>query len=184
MIKGPGLGGPKTRKSPRPQLLRSANFKDYRFLQVFYPTRGILAWYSRETGILQPLPGADDPAIRPHATPSGVPMASTSSSPEPRRRTPTRRDAKLAKYANDPNETQIQFDLYRIPFNEGKGGTPGTHRRRLGERHEQQLPEGLARRHAGSSSSGRNGQLMRPDSQLYIVPAEGGKARGCDATRR
>ena len=21
-----------------------ANFKDYRFLQVFYPTRGILAW--------------------------------------------------------------------------------------------------------------------------------------------
>jgi hypothetical protein len=38
-----------------------ANFKDYRFLQVFYPTRGILAWYSKETGKLQPLPGADDP---------------------------------------------------------------------------------------------------------------------------
>ena len=38
-----------------------ANFKDYRFLQVFYPTRGILAWYSRATGMLQPLPGADDP---------------------------------------------------------------------------------------------------------------------------
>ena len=26
------------------------NFKDYRFLQVFYPTRGILEWYSRATG--------------------------------------------------------------------------------------------------------------------------------------
>ena len=38
-----------------------ANFTDYRFLQVFYPTRGILAWYSRATGMLQPLPGADDP---------------------------------------------------------------------------------------------------------------------------
>jgi hypothetical protein len=25
-----------------------ANFKDYRFLQVFYPTRGILAWYDRD----------------------------------------------------------------------------------------------------------------------------------------
>jgi hypothetical protein len=35
-----------------------ANFTDYRFLQVFFPTRGILAWYSRNTGILQPLPGA------------------------------------------------------------------------------------------------------------------------------
>jgi len=39
----------------------TANFKDYRFLQVFYPTRGILAWYSRATGRIQPLPGADDP---------------------------------------------------------------------------------------------------------------------------
>ena len=37
-----------------------ANFTDYRFLQVFYPTRGILAWYSKATGMLQPLPGADE----------------------------------------------------------------------------------------------------------------------------
>src|SRR5579863_8992993 len=36
------------------------NFKDYRFLQVFYPTRGILAWYNRETGDREPLPGGDD----------------------------------------------------------------------------------------------------------------------------
>ncbi|HXW13202.1 MAG TPA: hypothetical protein VEN79_01730, partial [Terriglobia bacterium] len=37
------------------------NFKDYHFLQVFYPTRGILAWYDRATGRRQALPGADDP---------------------------------------------------------------------------------------------------------------------------
>ena len=37
------------------------NFKDYRFLQVFYPTRGILAYYDRATGRREPLPGADDP---------------------------------------------------------------------------------------------------------------------------
>jgi hypothetical protein len=37
------------------------NFKDYRFLQVFHPTRGILAWHSRVSGQTQPLPGADDP---------------------------------------------------------------------------------------------------------------------------
>ena len=23
---------------------------------------------------------------------------------------------------NDPNETQIQYDLYRVPFNDGRGG--------------------------------------------------------------
>lgn len=39
------------------------NFKDYRFLQVFYATRGILVWYSRATGRRQALPGADDPAL-------------------------------------------------------------------------------------------------------------------------
>jgi hypothetical protein len=35
------------------------NFTDYRFLQVFYPTRGILAVYNRATGRREPLPGAD-----------------------------------------------------------------------------------------------------------------------------
>lgn len=39
-----------------------ANFKDYRFLQVFYPTRGVLAWYNRATRQIETLPGADDPA--------------------------------------------------------------------------------------------------------------------------
>jgi hypothetical protein len=38
-----------------------SNFKDYRFLQVFYSTRGILAWYDRTAKTLKPLPGADDP---------------------------------------------------------------------------------------------------------------------------
>ena len=39
-----------------------ANFPNYRFVQVFFPTRGILAWYSTETGEMRALPGADDPA--------------------------------------------------------------------------------------------------------------------------
>ena len=28
----------------------------------------------------------------------------------------------LATHANDPNEVQLRYDLYRIPFNDGKGG--------------------------------------------------------------
>ena len=35
--------------------------RDYGFGQVFFPTRGVLAWYTRASGKLQPLPGADDP---------------------------------------------------------------------------------------------------------------------------
>ena len=49
----------RSRISPTPIIV--TNFSDYRFLQVFYPTRGILAWYSRATGLRKPLPGASDP---------------------------------------------------------------------------------------------------------------------------
>jgi hypothetical protein len=100
-----------------------ANFKDYRFLQVFYPTRGILAWYDRETKKFQPLPGADDPRFV---------QASAVWSPDGKylvfaraeAREPFRADGKLAAYANDPTEVAIQYDLYRIPFNHGLGGKP------------------------------------------------------------
>ena len=37
------------------------NFWDYKINQVFYPTRGILAFFSRATGEITALPGADDP---------------------------------------------------------------------------------------------------------------------------
>ena len=33
-------------------------------------------------------------------------------------------DGKMAAFANDPEEVKIQYDLYRIDFNGGKGGTP------------------------------------------------------------
>ena len=38
-----------------------SNFVNYKFLQVFHPTRGILACYSAETGEMKGFPGADDP---------------------------------------------------------------------------------------------------------------------------
>ena len=41
--------------------LHTVNFRDYRFIQTFYPTRGILGWYNRKTGKMGALPGADDP---------------------------------------------------------------------------------------------------------------------------
>jgi Flp pilus assembly protein TadD len=153
-----------------------ANFLDYRFLQVFYPTRGTLAWYDRQTNRLERLPGADDPR---YVQAGGVWsrdgkyvvfMRAAAQSPYPP-------GVPLAMYANDPKETQVRYDLYRIPFNEGRGGE--------------------AQRIAGASENGmsnsfpkispdgrwvvfvqaRNGMVMRPDGKLYIVPFEGGEAR-------
>jgi len=152
------------------------NFKDYRFLQVFYPTAGILAWYDRTTGREQPLPGADDSR---YVQTDGVwsPDGKYLVFARAEARNPYPADGKLAQYSNDPAEVQIQYDLYRIPFNEGRGGEP--------EPIKGASANGMSNTFPKVSPDGRwivfvkckNGQLMRPDSQLYIAPVEGGEAR-------
>ena len=152
------------------------NFKDYRFIQVFFPTRGSLAWYSRETGQLLTLPGADDPQyVQTDAFWSPdekylVFARALAEDPFPEGRP-------KAEYANDPNETQIQYDLYRIPFNDGKGGVAepllGASQNGMSNSFPKVSPDGKWIVYVQA----KNGLLMRPDSQLYIVPAEGGVAR-------
>jgi tetratricopeptide (TPR) repeat protein len=180
MINDPGKGqSDYQRRKLAEDLVRSfyvANFKDYRFLQVFYPTRGILAWYSRDSGRLQPLPGADDTRyVQANATwsPDGEYLVFVRAAA---------RDAyspgvQPAEYANDPNETQIQYDLYRIPFNGGKGGRAeliaGASQNGMSNSFPKISPDGRWIVYVQS----RNGLLMRPDGQLYIVPATGGQAR-------
>ncbi|HET8548793.1 MAG TPA: tetratricopeptide repeat protein [Bryobacteraceae bacterium] len=157
-----------------------ANFKDYRFLQVFYPTRGILTWYSRATGRLQALPGADDPRyVHTNATWSPDGKYLVFARAEARDAYPE--GSKLAETANDPNETQIRYDLYRIPFNDGKGGraepVAGASANGMSNSFPKISPDGRWIVYVQA----RNGLLMRPDSQLYIVPAEGGRPRRLSA---
>jgi Tfp pilus assembly protein PilF len=150
------------------------NFTDYRYLQVFYPTRGILAYYTRGSDEFAALPGADNPTYV-HCDPVWSPdgkwlvfaraIALDSEVDIP------------AAYANDPGELPIQYDLYRIPFANGQGGEP--------ERIEGASSNGMSNTFPKVSPDGkwivfvkcRNGQLMRPDSELWIVPFEGGEAR-------
>ena len=154
----------------------SANFRDYRFLQVFYPTRGILAWYSRATGHLQPVPGADDAR---YVQTDGVwsPDGKYLVFARAEARNPYPEGYIPAEYANDPNESQIQYDLYRVSFNEGKGGQPeliaGASQNGMSNNFPKVSPDGRWIVFVRC----RNGQLMRPDSRLYIVPFKGGEAR-------
>jgi len=153
-----------------------ANFKDYRFLQVFYPARGILSWYSRRTEVLRPLAGAADPRyVQMGAvwSPDGqylVFARAQATDPDPP-------GVPLAKFANDPNELQLQYDLYRIPFHNGEGGVPepiaGASHNSMSNTFPKVSPDGRWIVFVEC----RNGELMRPDSQLYIVPAGGGRAR-------
>ncbi len=151
-------------------------YYNYGFGQVFYPTRGILAWYSKETGKLEPLPGADDPQyVQACAfwSPDGKFLVFSRA----RARDPYYPGQQRSMYANDPNETQIQYDLYRIPFNDGKGGKA--------ERIVGASENGMSNDFPKVSPDGKwivwvqnkSGLLMRPDSKLYIVPVTGGVAR-------
>ena len=83
-----------------------ANFKDYRFLQVFFPTRGILYWYDRATGYRHPLPGADDPH---YVQTDGVwsPDGKYVVFARAEAKDPYPTGGKIATHANDPNEVQI-----------------------------------------------------------------------------
>lgn len=169
---GPKKTGPGLRPQERVYV---ANFKDYRFGQVFFPTRGILVWYDRERRTLKPLPGADD--FRYVQTggfwsPDGKYIVFSRAEAKE----PFPEGAPPATYANDPNETRIQYDLYRIPFNNGQGGTPepiaGASRNGMSNNFAKVSPDGRWIVFVQC----RNGQLMRPDSELYIVPFKGGVA--------
>jgi tetratricopeptide (TPR) repeat protein len=179
-IGDPGTGQTdyERRKAPRDlhQNYYVANFKDYRFLQVFYPTRGVLAWYSAATGRLQPLPGADDPRYV-HTNAVWSPDGSYLVFARAEARDAYPEGSKLAERANDPNETQIRYDLYRIPFGEGRGGQAVPIAGASGNGMSNSFPKISPDGRFVVFVRARNGQLMRPDGELYIVPSEGGEAR-------
>jgi len=156
--------------------LFSTNYPDVAFNQVFYPMRGILAWYDRLAQKLRPLPGADDPRfVQTSAfwSPDGKYLVFSRAEA----RDPYPPGAEKPDYANDPREPQIQYDLYRIPFHDGRGGqaepVAGASANGMSNNFPKVSPDGrwivFVQNHSGL--------LMRPDSKLYIVPSAGGEAR-------
>jgi Flp pilus assembly protein TadD len=166
------------------RIYQASYVHNYGFGQVFFPTRGVLAWYSRESGKLQPLPGADDPKFV-HCgafwSPDGKYLVFSMAEA----RDPFPPGQPMSQYANSPDETQIQYDLYRMPFNNGKGGTA--------ERIVGASQDGMSNDFPKVSPDGKwivyvrnkNGLLMRPDSELWMVPFAGGAARrmNCNLSR-
>ena len=151
------------------------NYQDFRFLQSFYPTRGILVVYDRSTGQMNALRGADDVDYV-HAnggwSPDGEKIVFSRARAKDKYENET-----MPTQVGDARETFIQYDLCVIPFNGGKGGAA--------KPLEGASNNGMSNSFARYSPDGKwivfvqseKGQLMRPDSKLYIIPAGGGKAR-------
>jgi tetratricopeptide (TPR) repeat protein len=153
------------------------------FSQLFFPIKGILVVYDTETGTYAPLPGADDPAYvqsNPTWSPDGKSIVFART--EVYRKSGVADASAILLDENDvpefvEDQEPFKFDLYRVPFNEGRGGTPEPI---AGASHN-----GKSNFFAKFSPDGKwivfckaeNYMLLMPDSELYIVPAEGGEAR-------
>ncbi len=156
---------------------------DLAFSQLFFPFKGILALYDRKTHSFQALPGADDLQYvqsNPTWSPDGKYIVFARAKAYDLKRPAA--DGKVLLSPEDCKEfleegKPFLFDLYRIPFNDGKGGRA--------EPIEGASNNGMSNFFAKYSPDGkwivfckaRSYMLLQPDSELYIIPAEGGEAR-------
>ncbi|MBN1508473.1 MAG: tetratricopeptide repeat protein [Sedimentisphaerales bacterium] len=153
------------------------------FSQLFFPVKGILCVHDRRSGTFQSLPGADDPNLvqsNPTWSPDGRYILFAATKAHSLKRvvgpgTALLNPADCREFLVD--RKPFKFNLFRIPFNGGQGGKP----------------EPLA----GASFNGKsnffpkyspdgkwivfcqaeNYMLLQPDSELCIIPAEGGQPR-------
>jgi len=156
---------------------------DIAFSQLFFPIKGILVVYDTETETYAPLPGADDPEFvqsNPTWSPDGKTIVFARSKVYRKDILENSRSVLLSEkdvpeFVED--NQSFKFDLYQGPFNEGKGGTAAPIE---GASHN-----GMSNYFAKFSPDGKwiifckaeNYMLLMPDSELYIIPAEGGEAR-------
>ena len=152
------------------------NYRQHDFIQVFYPTRGVFGYYSKELDDIMMLPGADNPDYV-HCDPAWSSDSSYLVFARAEACDPNIEGQPRPEYANDPNERPIKYDLYKIPFNDGKGGkavpVEGASNNGMSNNFPKVSPDGKWIVFVKCN----NGQLMRPDGKLWIVPAEGGEAR-------
>jgi tetratricopeptide (TPR) repeat protein len=153
------------------------------FSQLFFPIKGILCIYDRQTHTFQSLPGADDPEYvqsNPAWSPDGKYIVFARAKAYDLKDTKgmgnlllTREECKEFTEDGKP----FLFDLYRIPFNDGKGGKPepiqGASKNGVSNYFAKYSPDGKWIIFCKAKSY----MLLQPDSELYIIPAEGGKPR-------
>jgi len=156
---------------------------DLMISQLFFPIKGIISIYDRETDKIWALPGASDPKYcqsNPNWTPDGKYLIFA--------RAQAYRSKEIEKYKEAVLPTSVaaefidgkrefKYDLYRIPFNNGKGGTPepipGASNNNMSNYFPRVSPDGKWL----VFTQAKNFMLLQPDSKLFIMPIQGGEPR-------
>ena len=156
---------------------------DLYYSQRFFPVKGILVVYDRQTRTFSPLPGADDPRYvqsNPTWSPDGQTVLFA------------RNDAHELKHLKDPTAALItpeevseffeggrkfRYDICRVPFHGGKGGQATPLRGASGNGRSNYFPKFSPNAKWIVFCQADTFMLLQPDSLLYLVPAEGGEPR-------
>ncbi len=156
---------------------------DLMISQLFFPIKGILVIYDRETKTFSALPGADDPQyVQTNAvwSPDGKEIVFARAKAYHAERLEQQNSAVVDE--KDVPEFTVEkkpfrYDLYRIPFNDGKGGTPQPLQGASGDGMSNFFPKYSPDGKWIIFCKAKSYMLLQPDSELYIIPAAGGVAR-------
>jgi hypothetical protein len=154
------------------------------YSQFFFPVNGVIAVYNRETGELKELPGANDPEyVQSNAvwTPDNknIIFARAKALPFPENETKfdcfVRDEALIERYLL--KQETMKYDLYIIPYNDGKGGVAQPIKGASANRRSNYFPTVSPDGKWLVFCQASNFMMLRQDSRLFIVPVGGGEAK-------
>ncbi|MCK6554579.1 tetratricopeptide repeat protein [Candidatus Binatia bacterium] len=153
------------------------------FSQLFFPIKGVLVTYDRETKSFQPLRGADDPEFvqsNPTWSPDGKRLIFAKAKVYQAERISQIQSILLSEKEVPEfvsEKRPFRYDLHTIPFNDGQGGTPEPLPGASGNGMSNYFPKYSPDGKWVVFCKARSYMLLQPDSELYIMPAQGGEPR-------